>query len=173
MKKWLLILSALLMTSCVGIPKNVQPVQSFELNRYLGTWYEIARLDHSFERGMSQVVARYDLKPDGTVQVLNRGYVDSKRTWKEIKGTAKPVGSPTVGHLKVSFFGPFYGSYIVMDIDPQYQYALVSGPNTRYLWILSKNPSMPEDVKQKYIQKAKQLGFDTDQLIFIKQTPIT
>ena len=168
MKKLIIILSALLLTACLGMPKQVQPVDNFQLNRYLGTWYEIARLDHSFERGLSQVSANYSLLPNGQVRVLNRGYSEQKQAWHDIEGKSTFVKSPDIGHLKVSFFGPFYSSYVITDLDESYQYALISGYNHSYLWILARQPQIPDAVKQRLIAKAQTLGFDTNQLIFVK-----
>lgn len=161
--------TALMLTACTGVPDKVQPVQNFDLQKYLGKWYEVARLDHSFERGLSQVSAEYSLREDGGVKVVNRGYNDEKKEWKEAIGKAFFVGAADQGHLKVSFFGPFYGSYIVFDLDQAgYQYALISGPDKSYLWILARNPQLDPAVTTRLIAKAKDAGFDTDKLIFPK-----
>ena len=168
MKKLMILLSTLLLTACLGMPKQVQPVNNFQLERYLGTWYEIARLDHSFERGLSHVSANYSLLPNGQVRVLNRGYSEQKKTWKQAEGKASFVQTPDIGHLKVSFFGPFYSSYVITDLDDAYQYALISGYNHSYLWILARQPQIPDAVKQRLIAKAQSLGFDTHQLIFVQ-----
>ncbi len=169
MRKILTLLSALL-AGCVGIPENVKPVENFRLEGYLGKWYEIARLDHSFERGLSQVTAEYSLRDDGSVRVVNRGYSERDKTWKEAEGKAYFVERPDLGYLKVSFFGPFYGSYIVFELDQaDYQYSLVSGPNKSYMWILARAPKIGDDLKNVLITKAAALGFDTSQLIFVEQ----
>ena len=140
MKKIILLLVCLL-TGCIGIPENVKPVDNFKLEKYLGKWYEIARLDHSFERGLSRVTADYSLRPDGGVKVINRGYSAKDNKWKEAVGKAYFVKGPDQGFLKVSFFGPFYGSYVVFALDHEnYQYALVSGPDKSYLWLLARSP---------------------------------
>ncbi|MGL4714009.1 MAG: lipocalin family protein, partial [Shewanella sp.] len=117
MRKLLLVISIFLLSGCLGMPKLVQPVNDFELNKYLGKWYEIARLDHSFERGLSQVSAQYSLKEDGGVRVINRGFSAAKNEWKEAEGKAYFVNGDSEGYLKVSFFGPFYGSYVVFELD--------------------------------------------------------
>lgn len=153
---------------CVGIPENVSPVDGFDVNRYLGTWYEIVRLDHSFEKGLEKVTAHYSLREDGGVRVINSGYDPRKKEWKEAQGRAYFVDSPTVGRLKVSFFGPFYGSYNIIALDKErYEYALVCGPNTSYLWILSRTPEMERGLLNLLIDKAKRWGFKTEDLIFV------
>lgn len=168
MKKIMLLLVCLL-TGCVGIPENVQPVDNFKLEKYLGKWYEIARLDHSFERGLSRVSAEYSLRPDGGVKVINRGYSAKDKKWKEVEGKAYFVKGPDQGFLKVSFFGPFYGSYVVFALDHEnYQHALVAGPDKSYLWLLARSPKMNEDIKNDLIVKARAAGFDTSKLIFVK-----
>lgn len=168
MHKFTLLLVVLL-TGCVGIPEKVTPVDNFKLDRYLGTWYEIARLDHSFERGLSQVTANYSLRDDGGVKVINRGYSVDNKKWKEAEGKAYFVQAPNQGYLKVSFFGPFYGSYIVFELDhDNYQYSLVSGPDTSYLWILARSPVLDKAIQDRLIAKAAALGFATDKLIFVK-----
>jgi apolipoprotein D and lipocalin family protein len=143
-------------------------VEGFDLQRYLGQWYEIARLDHSFERGLSRISATYSPRDDGGVKVVNRGYSEAAREWKEAEGRAYFVERPDQGHLKVSFFGPFYGSYVVFELDHKgYQYALVSGPDRSYLWMLARTPDLDPAVRDRLIAKAAALGFDTDKLIFV------
>lgn len=138
------------------------------MNRYLGKWYEIARLDHSFERGLSKVTADYSLREDGGLRVINRGYSVADAIWKEAEGKAYFVGSQDQGHLKVSFFGPFYGTYAVFELDKDnYQYAFVSGPDTSYLWLLSRTPIVSQALLDRFINKAEALGFDTENLIVV------
>ena len=147
----------------------MEPVNNFKLERYLGKWYEIARLDHSFERGLSRVTANYSMRNDGGVNVINRGYSAESNDWKEAEGKAYFVDNNDLGYLKVSFFGPFYGAYIVFELDYQnYQYSLVSGPNKSYLWVLSRSPKINNDKKSILIKKATKLGFDTSKLIFVE-----
>lgn len=161
----------LLLTGCVNVPAGIVPVEPFALDRYLGRWYEIARLDHSFERGLSEVTANYSLRDDGMVRVINRGYDKANERWKEAEGKARFVRESTQGFLKVSFFGPFYGSYIIFALDQEdYNYALISGPDTSYLWILARQPTLAEDIKQRLIATAQQKGFATSELIFVEQT---
>ncbi len=164
MRLWLLAFSMLL-AACVGTPDGLTPVSDFKVDRYLGTWYEIARLDHSFERDLQQVTARYSLNADGSVRVINRGFNARQQQWRQAEGTAKFVGQPDVGHLKVSFFGPFYGGYNILVLDRDYQYALVSGPDRDYLWILARTPSIPQATYDALLTQADQMGFDTAQLI--------
>ena len=156
-----------LLAGCTGKPDGVEPVEGFDLDRYLGTWYEIARLDHSFERGLDNISANYSLREDGGVHVLNRGFSAKKDEWKEAEGKAYFVGSSDQGHLKVSFFGPFYGSYIVFELDDNYQYAFVSGPDTSYLWLLSRTSNVDQAVIDRFIERASSLGFETDKLIYV------
>jgi len=162
-------LSCFLLTGCGVAPDNVQPVSGFELNRYLGEWYEIARLDHSFERGLEQVTANYSLRSGGGVKVINRGFNPEKNKWKEAEGKAYFVGETDIGQLKVSFFGPFYGGYNVIELDKDgYQYSLVCGPNLSYLWILARDPNLDPRIVEKLVARAKSLGFATEQLIYVK-----
>ncbi len=168
MKKMLLLM-ALLLAGCVGRPDNVYPVGQFDSKRYLGKWYEIARMDHSFERGLSQVSAEYSLRDDGGLKVVNRGYKAAGKEWKEAVGKAFFVGPPDQGYLRVSFFGPFYGSYIVFDLDQEnYSYSMISGPNKSYFWLLSRSPTMDEATKRKLLERARALGFDTSKLIHVE-----
>lgn len=169
MKNIMVVLLALL-TGCVRLPEQIQPVDHFNLERYLGTWYEIARLDHSFERGLSKVSAEYSLREDGGVRVVNRGYAAKNGSWKQAEGTASFVGRPDQGFLKVSFFGPFYGAYVIFDLDhAQYRYALVCGPNRAYLWILARTPTLPAETMERLIERAAALGFDTGNLLLVDQ----
>jgi len=165
----LLLLLAGLMVGCTGIPDGLKPVQPFELQRYLGKWYEVARLDHSFERGLNQVSAEYSVREDGGVKVVNRGWDIEKQQWKEAVGKAYFVGSSDEGYLKVSFFGPFYGAYVIFALDADYQYSFISGPNRDYLWLLSRTPTVPESVMQRFKQQATALGFDKGKLIVVEQ----
>ena len=163
-----LLLCAVLLAGCVGKPDNVTPVDDFDSARYLGKWYEIARMDHSFERGLTQVTAEYSMRDDGGIRVLNRGYSAEKKEWKQAEGKAYFVETPQQGYLKVSFFGPFYGAYIVYELDREnYSYALVSGPNKDYMWLLSRTPSMDAATKKRLLDKAQALGFNTSRLIHV------
>ena len=160
----------LLLTGCLGMPERVQPVNDFELDRYLGKWYEIARLDHSFERGLERVTAEYSMREDGGVKVVNRGLSVKKGEWDEAEGKAYFVEDPGLGYLKVSFFGPFYGSYVVFELEQtDYQYAFISGPDTSYLWLLSRTPQVSEEVMNDFLEQAQERGFNVDDLIIVNQ----
>jgi len=170
MRKILTALACLIISGCLGMPENVSPVKDFELDRYLGKWYEIARLDHSFERGLENITADYSLREDGGVNVKNRGFSPADNEWSEANGKAYFVNSAEEGYLKVSFFGPFYGSYIVFELDKEdYQYAFVSGPDLSYLWLLSRTPVASREVITDFIEKSKALGFNTGKLILVNQ----
>lgn len=154
---------------CVGAPEGVQPVRDFDLDRYLGTWHEIARLDHSFERGLQRVTATYAQRDGGGITVTNRGFDPFKGAWREAKGKAFPAGDPGEGRLKVSFFGPFYGGYNVIALDREsYQWAMVCGPSRSYLWILSREPALDPVVQQQLVAQAKALGFPVEQLVAVQ-----
>ncbi|PYF83321.1 apolipoprotein D and lipocalin family protein [Marinomonas alcarazii] len=161
-----------LLAGCTSAPKNIDPVTQFQLERYLGTWYEIVRQDHAFEEGLSEVTATYSMREDGGVAVLNRGYSAEDKAWREAEGRAYFVNSSNVGHLKVSFFGPFYGAYVIFELDQKdYQYAMISGPSRDYFWLLSRTPTMPEAVKRRLLAKAEALGFPMDKLVTVVHTP--
>jgi apolipoprotein D and lipocalin family protein len=162
------LLAALALAGCTGVPDGVAPVQGFQAERYLGTWYEIARLDHSFERGLSDVSATYARRDDGGIDVLNRGFDATKGAWREARGRAYFLEGPGVGSLKVSFFGPFYGGYHVMALDPDYHWSMVAGPDHGYLWILARTPSLPEARLQDMLARARQVGFDLSGLIRVE-----
>lgn len=159
---------ALLFSSCSTIPEGVVAIKPFDKAKYLGKWYEIARFDFRFERNLNNTTAQYSVKDDGTIKVVNRGYNYEKKKWEEATGIAKFVGKPDVAMLKVSFFRPFYGGYNVIAIDNDYKYALVCGNKLSYLWILSREITIPEEIKQNYLTIAKKLGFDTAALIWVE-----
>ena len=162
------LLTTVLHSGCTGVPDGVEVVTGFELDRYLGTWYEVARLDHRFERGMSNVTANYSMRDDGGVRVVNRGYKAAKGEWQDAMGKAYFVGDADVGQLKVSFFGPFYGGYNIIELDKDnYQYALIAGPDRGYLWILSRTPELDRDLLSTLVNKAGELDFAVDELIYV------
>ncbi len=165
----MLLVSLISACSSTGTPKGITPIAGFELERYLGTWYEIARLDHKFERGLQGVTATYAMNEDGTVKVSNSGVSTKTGKRDNAAGKAKFVGASDVAHLKVSFFGPFYGSYIVYELDQEnYQHALVAGPDRSYMWILSRTPTMDAAKYEELLKVAKRNGFDTDALITVE-----
>jgi apolipoprotein D and lipocalin family protein len=162
------------LAGCTGRPDGVEPVGSFDIDRYQGVWYEIMRLDHSFERGLSNVTATYTVRDGGAVDVINRGFDREKCRWNEVEGTAEFQGEQTVASLSVTFFWPFAGGYHVFDLDQSdYAWALVSGPSRSYLWILARQPDLPHDIRERLVEKARSLGFPVENLIVVDHSPIT
>jgi len=170
LKPLFLMVSSTLLGGCTGIPRGLHPVKDFDVQRYQGTWYEIARLDHRFERGLTHVSATYAPKNGGGVSVENRGYNAKNSRWKSIKGRATLSGKAGEGRLKVSFFWPFYGAYNVIALDREaYSYAMVCGPSRKYLWILAREQSLPTEVLESLVLQARELGFRTENLIYVPQ----
>lgn len=153
----------------VSVPRGVDPVSHFDINRYLGTWYELARIDHHFEKNLIQVAARYQLNADGSISVLNRGFDARKQEWREAEGKAQFLGPSNVAALKVSFFGPFYGGYNVVSLDDEYQTSLVIGGSLDYFWLLSRQKSIPEEQLHLLLLKAKSFGVDLSRVIRVPQ----
>ncbi len=154
--------------SCTSIPNGANPVQSFDSEKYLGKWYEIARFDFTFEKNLNNTTAEYSLNADGTIRVENRGYNYKKDKWESAVGKARFRGNSSTAELEVSFFGPFYGAYNVIMLDNEYNYALVAGKNLQYLWILSREKTIPEKIKENYLNEAKRLGYEIDGLIWVE-----
>lgn len=152
--------------SCASIPKGIQAVKPFNVEKFMGTWYEIARFDLRFERNLNNVTATYTLNKNGSIKVENRGYNYVTNEWKQAIGKAKGTGEPNEARLKVSFFGPFYAGYNVIAIDNEYKYALIAGSSHKYLWILSRQTTIPDSIKETYINLARQSGFNTSALIW-------
>lgn len=168
-----LVFALWLLHGCTGVPENVKVVEGFELDRYLGQWYEIARLDHSFERGLSHVTASYTKSEDGGITVINRGYDMQTGQWHEAEGKAYRLGEPGKGRLKVSFFGPFYGGYNILMLDHRdYSYAMVAGPDRDFLWLLAREPQLAESTLKRLVEEAERLGFDTEKLIYVDHSPL-
>jgi len=166
----LFVLLVSLLPGCTGIPDGVTAIDGFEINRYMGSWYEIARLDHRFERGLNKISATYTLRDDGGVNVINKGWNQADGKWEQAEGKAYFVEQPDKGRLKVSFFGPFYGGYNIIELDKKdYAYSMVTGPDKSYFWILSRTRQLPKATLDGLIEKAKKLGFATDKLIFVTQ----
>lgn len=164
----LFVIAAILFFTSPMIPKNATPVGEFNVNRYLGRWYEIARIDHTFEKDLNNVTAEYSLNENGTIKVVNTGYNYSTKKWKSAEGKAKFRNDTTTAALKVSFFGPFYSGYNVIALDNDYQHALVAGKNLDYLWILSRQVVIPDSVRKDFLDTAKNSGYDTSRLIWVE-----
>lgn len=152
-----------------SIPASAEAVKNFDAERYLGKWYEIARFDFKFEKDLSRVTANYSVNPDGSIKVINSGYNAGKRHWQSAEGKAVFTKTPDVGMLKVSFFGPFYAGYNVIAIDKDYKYALVFGRNLNYLWLLSREETMPKKVIENYLEIAADAGYDLSRLVWTAQ----
>lgn len=170
----LCIATAAMLGACTSTspPPGVTAVSPFDLQRYQGRWYEIARLDHKFERGLTDVSATYTPQADGSVQVINRGYSPASGEWREAIGKARFTGAPTTGSLKVSFFGPFYGGYHVVSLDADYRWALVVGADLDYCWVLARDKTLDQDTRTAIMARAKELGVNTDALIWVPHTQV-
>ena len=155
-----------ILAGCAKIPQGAKAVKPFNSGKYLGKWYEIGRLDFFFEHGLNNVTATYTLNSDGSIKVVNRGYDYTAKKWKESEGKARFTGDSDEAKLEVSFFGPFYSGYNVIAIDERYTCALVAGKNLDYLWLLSRDTTMPQDMKQKHLKIAADIGYDTSKLIY-------
>lgn len=158
--------------ACTNVPRGITPVHSFDVQRYVGTWHEIARLENSFEKDLSHVTAEYNLRGDGGISVKNVGYSPAQDKWKEAVGKAYFIDGPDTGHLKVSFQWPFYSSYVVFKLDPNYEYAYVTGGDRDYLWLLSRKPTVDEAVATDFRKTAEALGFDLAKLVWVDQRPL-
>ncbi len=150
-----------------SIPKKAEPISPFSMDDYLGKWYEIARIDHRWERNLSNTTAEYDLDEKGQIVVTNRGYNFVKNKWEESKGVVQFIDNPNTGALEVSYFGPFFSGYNVVAVEGDYDYALVVGRGPRYCWILSRTPYIPEGVRARFILEAMRIGVDVDALNWI------
>lgn len=164
--RWPIVLLFLGVVGCTAVPTGIEPVNGFDKTRYLGRWYEIARLDHRFERGLTAITAEYSLRDDGAIRVLNSGRRIDNGERDSAEGRAVFVSDERLAHLKVSFFGPFYGSYVVFELGEAYDYAFVSGPTKGYLWLLARQPDVDEELKAQFVTRAKELGFPVEQLIW-------
>ena len=165
------VIASLLSVACSNPvpPAGVTVVSPFESQRFLGTWYEIARFDHHFESGLEKVTATYSLRGDGGIDVVNKGYNPERGIWQKTDGVAWFTGDPNRAALKISFFGPFYGGYNVIALDREYRHALVCGPDRNYLWILSRTPTISSEMKQQMLDVATRQGFDVSKLIWVEQ----
>ncbi len=163
-----LILGISVLFSCSTIPNGAEAVRNFKKEKYLGKWYEIARLDFKYERNLNNTTAEYSFNENGSIRVDNKGYNTEKEEWDQAIGKAKFVDNADVAMLKVSFFGPFYGGYNVIAIDTDYKYALVAGSSTDYLWILSRETSIPDDIRKEYLKIAQRIGYKTEDLLWVE-----
>lgn len=178
-KKYLIAAGAALATAGIAyailqskqtIPPGVNAITDFDKEKYLGKWYEIARLDFYWEKGLQNVTADYSLNINGSIKVINSGYDVKNSKWKRSEGKAKFVGDETTGQLKVSFFGPFYSGYNIIAIDKEYKYALVAGHSLHYLWLLSREKTMPENITSEYLFIAQTAGFPIEDLVWTRQS---
>ncbi|SEO93043.1 apolipoprotein D and lipocalin family protein [Flavobacterium sp. CF108] len=160
---------AFVLYSCGStIPKKAVAVINFDKAKYLGKWFEIARLDYKWERNLDNVTAEYSLNDNGTIRVDNKGYDVKKDRWEQSIGKARFVKKDNVGMLKVSFFGPFYSGYNIIAVDSDYKYALVAGESLKYMWILSRETTMPESIKADFLIKAQEIGYNISDLVWVK-----
>lgn len=166
---FIILTACLFITGCRSTSK-LEVVSDFEIDRYLGVWYEAARYPHRFEKGLTSVTAEYTRNPDGTVKVVNRGFDAEKNDWSQANAVAKFKGSSEEGWLKVSFFKPFYASYKIIHLNETYTEAIVTGPSYGYLWILVRDPHLPESELEELIDKAREFGFESEKLIIVDQT---
>ena len=155
---------AVVLTGCTTT-SDIAAVRDFEPDRYMGTWYEIARLPQYFERDLDEVKARYTLNDDGTIEVENSGVRDGNV--QSITGKARlkyPDANPLSGELRVSFFWPFYSDYRVIELAPDYSYAVVTAGSRDYLWVLARRPTMEKAQLDGILNRAKEHGFDIGEL---------
>ncbi len=151
------------------IPDIVTPVTNFELSRYLGKWFEVARVENRFEKGLIKTTAEYTLNGDDTVNVLNSGLVESTGRHKRASGTAVFVRGKDEGALKVSFFRPFYGGYNIVDLDEDYQWAIIVGSSPKYFWVLSRTTEVSEELSARAIKVASEVGIVPHNIKWVQQ----
>jgi len=164
----LIILTIIISLNSCKTYKELSTVKEVDINKYLGTWYEIARLPNSFEKNMKCVTATYSLKDNGKIKVVNKGYLTTKNKYKSATGTAWVPDSKFPGQLKVSFFGPFAGNYYIVELDKDYQYVLIGEPSRKYLWILARTPELDINIYENLINIAKNKGFAVENILKIK-----
>ncbi|QES88324.1 lipocalin family protein [Rhizosphaericola mali] len=141
-------------------------IEHLDVKKYMGKWYEIARVENKFEKGLYNVTAEYQLQKNGTIRVQDSGYSQKKNKREQAIGKTKFTSKESNGGLKVSFFGPFYSAYNIVQLDENYKYALIFGKNSKYLWILSREKNVPSNIKQKYLNYASDNGYDTTKLVW-------
>lgn len=163
------LLATAVLCGCATVPSGLSPVEPFDVDRYLGVWYEIARLDHSFERGLSKVTAEYSRRDDGSIRVVNRGYDAERGKWREARAVAAFAGPADVASLKVTFVWPFSGAYNVIALDQKgYEYAMVTGSSRSYLWILSRRKHLDAAIVEELLVQAQQWGFRVEELLWVE-----
>ncbi len=153
---------------CVEVPEGITPVKKFKVKKFMGTWYEIARLDHHFEQGLNSITANYSINRDGKITIQNSGYMVKWQEWRYKEAKAYVVGENNIGLLKVSYLWPFYDPYVIFKLDPDYEYAFVCGKDRSFLWLLSRTRYVDRDVIEEFEEEAKKLGFNTSKLIYTK-----
>ena len=169
MKKYLLfVLGLFLLVGCSSKNPQLDTVKRIDLKKYLGTWYEIARYEHSFEKDCKNVTATYSLKENNEIKVINKCTNSINNKTKEAIGSAYSTDE-TNTKLKVSFFWPFYGDYWILDIDNDYTYALIGEPSRKYFWILSREKQLSSNLKKEILNKLPNYGYDTKSLIWTIQ----
>lgn len=146
--------------------KSIEPISDFVLSDYLGKWYEIARIDHGFQKNIVNGTAQYRLREDGLVEVINQGFNENNKEWEKAIGVAKLKGESNIAHLRVSFFWPIYGDYKVFYLESDYSVALVTGSTSEYYWLLSRTPTLPREDIVRYMHIAKDAGIDVSKVIF-------
>jgi len=166
--KIICVISGVLLFSCTST-KYLKTVEKVDISKYMGTWYEIARFDHSFEKGLKCVSANYTLREDGRVTVLNKGVKEDSNENKSAKGIAKIPDMNFPGILKVSFFRPFWGNYYIIGLDEDYKWVLVGEPSRKYLWVLSREKTMNKEIYSSLLKTAEENGFDISKLMQVKQ----
>lgn len=169
MKRSLLTVTSIFLVACIGVPDDIEPIDNLNLDQYLGTWYEIARLENKFEKGLSNVTAEYSLNSNGSIKVINRGYNDAQGDWQDITGKACFVDQANIAHLKVSFFGPFYSSYIVFELGEEYEYAFITGVDKNFLWLLSRTPDVKQSLIDQFLETAEKKNFNLGEIIMVNQ----
>lgn len=151
------------------MPAGAEPLKNFEPERFMGLWYEIARMPLSYEKDMHYVTAEYSMQENGSMRVVNMGYNEKKKRWQKAIGKAVFVNETDEASMKIAFLGPFYSGYNVVDMDEEYKYALVFGRNLDYMWILSRETTIPEEIERRFLEKANDMGYDLYRLIWTEQ----
>ena len=157
------------LSGCATKPLNINPIQNFDVNKYMGRWYEIARIDSFLKDGMDYVYSDYHLDKDGTISVLSSGLKAGDSTREYVEGEADLAKGRKTGFLEISFIRPFYSDYIVFKVDGDYQYSYVGGSDKNHIWLFSKTPTVPEDIREDFLARANSLGYDVTKLVWVQQ----